>query len=73
MYDYKENLKNDIRKYIEDCGDWNPAELDQKTLLETLSKELWEADYITDNPKENLEGNIDIIREMCIKFDLSEV
>jgi hypothetical protein len=80
MYDYREAIKADIRQYIEDNETWLGLEdLDKDELFETLNENLWKADSVTGNAsgsytfssyeaKKNLEGNEDLVREMCEEF-----
>ena len=80
MYDYREAIKADIRQYIEDNNTWLGLEdLGKDELFETLNDNLWTADSVTGNgsgsytfnrheAKQNLEGNEDLVREMCEEF-----
>lgn len=80
MYNYREKIKADIRQYIEDNETWLGLEdLDKDELYETLNENMWNADSVTGNAsgsytfsrheaKQNLEGNEDLVREMCKGF-----
>ena len=70
-YDYLENLKEDIKNYIEE----NEKELD----FETLYDELFIEDSVTGNlsgsytfstykAEENLSHNLDLLQEACEEF-----
>ena len=78
MYNYLEAMKNDIREYIEE----NEIEINQDNrdeIEEQLNEDLWINDSVTGNAsgsytfnsykaKQNLEGNEDLVREMCQEF-----
>lgn len=75
MYNYLETMKEDIRNYIEE----NEIDINEDNIEETLNDDLWIEDSVTGNAsgsytfnsykaKENLEGNEDLVREMCQEF-----
>ena len=77
MYNYLEAMKNDINEYINE--NINLEEFDREELEEKLNDDLWIEDSVTGNgsgsytfnsykAKENLEGNEDLVREMCQEF-----
>jgi hypothetical protein len=82
MYDYKEAIKSDIRQYIEDNDTWLGLEdLNENERFATLTDNLWAEDSVTGNgsgsytfdrneAKQNLEGNEDLVREMCREFNV---
>ena len=74
-YNYLEAMKEDIRNYIEE----NDIDIEDSNIEETLNDDLWIEDSVTGNgsgsytfnsykAKENLEGNEDLVREMCQEF-----
>lgn len=74
-YNYLEAMKEDIRNYIEE----NDIDVNEQDIEETLNDDLWIEDSVTGNgsgsytfnsykAKENLEGNEDLVREMCKEF-----
>lgn len=77
-YDYMEAMKEDIKEYINYNIDLSDFE-DKDELRESLYDDLWDEDSVTGNAsgsytfnsykaKENLEGNEDLVREMCREF-----
>ena len=78
MYNYLEAMKNDIQEYINENINLEDFE-DIEELEEKLNDDLWIEDSVTGNgsgsytfnryqAKENLEGNEDLVREMCQEF-----
>jgi hypothetical protein len=78
MYNYLEAMKNDIEEYINENINLEDYE-DKDELEQYLNDELWTEDSVTGNAsgsytfnsyeaKENLEGNEDLVREMCQEF-----
>jgi hypothetical protein len=80
MYNYLEAMKNDIQEYINENINLEDYE-DKDELEQYLNDELWTEDSVTGNAsgsytfnsykaKENLEGNEDLVREMCREFGI---
>jgi len=78
MYNYLEAMKNDIEEYINENINLEDYE-SKDELEEKLNDDLWIEDSVTGNgsgsytfnsykAKENLEGNEDLVREMCKEF-----
>lgn len=78
MYNYLEALKNDINDYINENINLEDFET-KEDLEQKLNDDLWIEDSVTGNgsgsytfnsykAKENLEGNEDLVREMCQEF-----
>lgn len=77
-YNYLEAIKSDIKEYINESIDLKDYE-DKDELEQQLNDDLWAEDSVTGNAsgsytfnsykaKENLEGNEDLVREMCREF-----
>lgn len=80
MYNYLEAMKNDIEEYINENINLEDFE-NKDELEEKLNDDLWIEDSVTGNgsgsytfnsykAKENLEGNEDLVREMCQEFGI---
>ena len=79
MYDYREQMKADVRDYIEEnIGFIDYEDLDE--LKEKLQDDLWIEDNVTGNAsgsytfnraeaKENVIDNLDLLKEACEEFD----
>ena len=79
MYDYREQMKADVRDYIkENIGFIDYEDLDE--LKEKLQDDLWTDDNVTGNAsgsytfnraaaKENVIDNLDLLKEACEEFD----
>lgn len=78
MYNYLEAMKNDIEEYINENINLEDYE-SKDELEEKLNDDLWIEDSVTGNgsgsytfnsykAKEYLEGNEDLVREMCKEF-----
>ena len=77
-YNYLESIKEDVKEYIENEIMLSDFE-DREDLENALNDDLWADDSVTGNgsgsytfnsykAKECLEGNEDLIREMCKEF-----
>ena len=83
MYDYREQMKADVRDYIEEnIGFIDYEDLDE--LKEKLQDVLWTEDNVTGNAsgsytfnraeaKENVINNLDLLKEACEEFDCKNV
>ena len=80
MYNYLEAIKNDINDYITENINLDDFE-SRSELEEKLNDDLWIEDSVTGNAsgsytfnsfkaKENLEGNMDLVRDMASDFGL---
>lgn len=78
QYDYRENIKSDIRDYIQEEG-YKAAEWDREELYEELYEALWADDGVTGNgsgsytfnawvAEENLCHNMDLLAEAFKEF-----
>jgi hypothetical protein len=79
MYDYREQMKADVKDYIEEnIGFIDYEDLDE--LKENLQDDLWAEDNVTGNAsgsytfnraeaKENVIDNLDLLKEACEEFD----
>lgn len=79
MYDYRAEMKEDIKNYIED-NDWeNYDDISREELEEKLYDEMWIDDSVTGNGSGsytfnsheaflNLEGNLDLLGEANEEF-----
>jgi hypothetical protein len=79
MYDYREQMKADVKDYIEEnIGFIDYEDLDE--LKEKLQDDLWTEDNVTGNAsgsytfnraeaKENVIDNLDLLKEACEEFD----
>lgn len=80
MYDYREAMRDDIKRAIEDNKDfWNWDEMDIDEKRECLNEQLWCDDSVTGNGSgsytfnaaealENIKGNEDLITEAVDEF-----
>ena len=83
MYDYLENIKEDIREYIEEnkivIDEYNRDEIEQQ-----LNDDLWVDDSVTGNgsgsytfntyeAEQNLNGNCDLLQEALEEFGQPDV
>lgn len=77
-YNYLESMKADIKDYIENEVSISEYS-DREELEQSLNDDLWTEDSVTGNAsgsytfnsykaKEYLEGNEDLVREMCREF-----
>lgn len=77
-YNYREEMKKDIQNYLDE----NDIILTEDNSDEVF-EDLWLADSVTGNgsgsytfnsaeAKKNLEGNADLVREMCENFNCAE-
>lgn len=77
MYDYLENVKEDVRSYIEE--NINLKDYTQEELEEKLNEDLWTEDSVTGNAsgsytfstyeaEENLCHNMDLLQEALQEF-----
>lgn len=77
-YNYLESIKEDVKEYIENEITLSDYE-DREELENALNDDLWIDDSVTGNgsgsytfnsykAKEYLEGNEDLVREMCNEF-----
>ena len=79
MYDYRAEMKKDIKNYIED-NDWKGyTDMSRDELEEELYEEMWGADSVTGNGSgsytfnsheawEHLEGNLDLLASALEEF-----
>lgn len=78
MYNYLEEMKEDIKNYFNDNLE-DFEEMDKEEIEEKLNDDLWCDDSVTGNAsgsytfnrceaKENLEGNEDLLREALSEF-----
>lgn len=78
QYDYRENIKSDIRDYIQEEG-YKAADWDREELYEELYEALWADDGVTGNgsgsytfnawvAEENLCHNMDLLAEAFKEF-----
>lgn len=77
MYDYLENVKEDVRNYIEE--NINLKDYTQEELEEKLNEDLWTEDSVTGNgsgsytfntwqAEENLCHNMDLLKEALEEY-----
>lgn len=86
MYNYKEHVKEDTKKAIEEYIDFHGIDINEKDtdeLTETLFDKLWIADSVTGNgsgsytfnaakAEENLAGNWSLAKEAMDEFGCTE-
>lgn len=83
MYDYTEQMKDDIREYIENNIDLNDF-MDDDELREYLKDTLWNEDSVTGNgsgsytfsrhtAKEYVIDNMNLLKEAIMEFDISYI
>ena len=83
MYNYRENMKADIRKAITEYYDLDEYRGRRDDLEEELNEELWVDDSVTGNgsgsytfnsfkAKEYVLDNMDLLAEMVREFDLDD-
>lgn len=83
MYNYRENMKADIRKAIAEYYDLDEYRGRRDDLEEELNEELWVDDSVTGNgsgsytfnsfkAKEYVLDNMDLLAEMVREFDLDD-
>lgn len=83
MYNYYENVKDDVAKYINENKDYFKA-TGLEELEEELNDQCWDSDSVTGNAsgsytfdtykaEENLNGNWDLLQEALEEFGYSDV
>lgn len=83
MYNYYENVKNDVANYINKNKDYFKA-TDLEELEEELNDQCWSSDSVTGNAsgsytfntyeaEKNLNGNWDLLQEVLEEFGYSDV
>ena len=83
MYDYYENVKDDVENYINENKEYFKA-TDLEELEEELNNQCWDSDSVTGNgsgsytfntyeAEENLVGNWDLLLEALEEFGDSEI
>lgn len=83
MYDYYENVKDDVENYINENKEYFKA-TDLEELEEELNEKCWISDSVTGNgsgsytfntyeAEENLVGNWDLLLEALEEFGYSEI
>ena len=83
MYDYYENVKDDVENYIKENKEYFKA-TDLEELEEELNEKCWDSDNVTGNAsgsytfntyeaEENLNGNWDLWLEALEEFACSEI
>lgn len=83
MYDYYENVKDDVENYINENKEYFKA-TDLEELEEELNDQCWDCDSVTGNAsgsytfntykaEENLNGNWDLLQEALEEFGCSDI
>ena len=83
MYNYYENVKNDVENYIKENKEYFKA-TDLEELEEELNEQCWISDSVTGNgsgsytfnkyeAEKNLNGNWDLLQEALEEFGCSDV
>lgn len=83
MYNYYENVKNDVENYIKENKEYFKA-TDLEELEEELNDQCWSSDSVTGNAsgsytfntyeaEKNLNGNWDLLQEVLEEFGYSDV
>lgn len=83
MYDYYENVKDDVENYIKENKEFFKA-TDLEELEEELNNQCWDSDSVTGNAsgsytfntyeaEENICGNWDLLQEALEEFGCSDV